>query len=464
MRMTSRIMRSKRRVRAKNADRTPRSRSVTGQKTYPASVTTPQAIRTPEPKNLLRCKHRMTFASESEVSEVSASENEFDLDDDTSECDFQSRLRKLGFGEENFTPFATPMHNKKKRRKKKEPVEVEEGGVITETAALLSEDRCPSVHSVHFAANPGPDRQKTTIIENYAKDHLVSESEDANFYEPGQRTVNDSTTNSNCITLPPIDVGQDPFEFGSASPRQYKALFSEPRIILNVGGTRFETLEQTIRKASFLRGLLLFGKQTGTKQGEFFIDRDPTLFAPLLHFLRSSSLCIPQGICRRAIADEAIYYGIPLPPKTEAQYTIIKEYISPGADPTIVINPSNPRIKRVEVKINKSSSSKICVGDSVLYKNHRSFKKGTVAKKRSAPEGEKILIQSNSDSEGRWIDATLVAKTPPKAFGLKIGEVIYTSRTSTLHAVLEELASQGFELKTSPLLENNIREYILYRK
>jgi len=432
----------------------------------------------------------MSFLSESEVS---ASENEFDLDDDKSECDFQSRLRRLGFGDENFTPFATP-RSKKKRRKKKEPVEVEEGGFISETAALLSEDKCPSVHSVHIAATLGPDRQKTTIIEDYAKD-LLSESEDTDFKETttmdNWKTTqgeNDTFRNSNCVKCPTIDVvgaydgnkGEDPFEFESVSPRQYKALFSEPRIILNVGGTRFETLEQTVRKASFLRGLLLFGRDRDQKESsdgslhqraewdnkveEFFIDRDPALFAPLLHFLRSSSLCIPQGISRMAIKDEAIYYGIALPRRRDPQYTIIKEYISPSADPTIVINPSNARIQRVEVKINKTSRSEICVGDSVLYKKHRSFMKGTVAKKRSAPEGEKILIQSNSDSEGSWIDASLVEKTPPKAFGLKIGEVIYTSRTSTLHAVLEELACQGFELKTTPVLENNIREYILYRR
>jgi len=402
----------------------------------------------------------MSFDSVSDYG-VSASENEFDLDDDKSECDFQSRLRKLGFGDENFTPFATP-RAKKKRRKKKEPVEVEEGG---RTTALLSKDRSPSVHTEHIAASQGADRQKTTIIENYAKD-LTSESEDEDFKEATELKANNNAIKEpSSATRPTAHVSQDPFEFEPTSPRQYKALFSEPRVTLNVGGTRFETLEGTIKKAAFLRGLLLFGQSTQdvNANSEFFIDRDPQLFAPLLHFLRSSAVCIPPGISRMAITEEAKYYGIELPRQRDPRYTIIKEYISPGADPTIAINPSNHRIQRVEVKVNRTRHE-IGIGDSVLYKKGRSFMKGTVAKSRTTAKGEKILIQSNTDSEGRWIDATLVERTPPKAFGLKIGEVIYTSRTSTLMAVLEELASQGFELIASPMLENNTREYILFRK
>ncbi|XP_066560039.1 SH3KBP1-binding protein 1 [Amia ocellicauda] len=83
-------------------------------------------------------------------------------------------------------------------------------------------------------------------------------------------------------------------------------------IHLNVGGKRFCTSRQTLTWVpdSFFSSLLS-GRISTLKDetGAIFIDRDPSLFAPILNFLRTKELH-PRSVNVRMLIHEAEFYGI----------------------------------------------------------------------------------------------------------------------------------------------------------
>ncbi|XP_074872718.1 SH3KBP1-binding protein 1 isoform X2 [Carettochelys insculpta] len=83
-------------------------------------------------------------------------------------------------------------------------------------------------------------------------------------------------------------------------------------IQLNVGGKRFSTSRQTLTwiSDSFFSSLLS-GRISTLKDetGAIFIDRDPTVFAPILNFLRTKELD-PRGVNISLLLHEAEFYGI----------------------------------------------------------------------------------------------------------------------------------------------------------
>ncbi|XP_072551409.1 SH3KBP1-binding protein 1 [Salminus brasiliensis] len=83
-------------------------------------------------------------------------------------------------------------------------------------------------------------------------------------------------------------------------------------IHLNVGGKRFCTSKQTLTWVpdSFFSSLLS-GRISTLKDetGAIFIDRDPSLFAPILNFLRTKELH-PRSIDVHLLMHEAEFYGI----------------------------------------------------------------------------------------------------------------------------------------------------------
>eukprot|EP00727_Mastigamoeba_balamuthi_P004921 m51a1_g14427 hypothetical protein (340) ;mRNA; f:509507-511007 len=92
---------------------------------------------------------------------------------------------------------------------------------------------------------------------------------------------------------------------------------------LNVGGRRFETTWTTLLCAgsshspSFFAALRPEGSrfaQARDEGGALFIDRPGDLFAVLLDYLRTGSLHLPRGISPEQVDQEALFYGIRLPP------------------------------------------------------------------------------------------------------------------------------------------------------
>ncbi|KAM6038258.1 SH3KBP1-binding protein 1 [Chlamydotis macqueenii] len=81
---------------------------------------------------------------------------------------------------------------------------------------------------------------------------------------------------------------------------------------LNVGGKRFSTSRQTLTwiSDSFFSSLLS-GRISTLKDetGAIFIDRDPTVFVPILNFLRTKELD-PRGVSISLLLHEAQFYGI----------------------------------------------------------------------------------------------------------------------------------------------------------
>eukprot|EP01062_Namystynia_karyoxenos_P027770 TRINITY_DN2120_c0_g1_i1.p1 TRINITY_DN2120_c0_g1~~TRINITY_DN2120_c0_g1_i1.p1 ORF type:complete len:384 (+),score=132.19 TRINITY_DN2120_c0_g1_i1:82-1233(+) len=96
------------------------------------------------------------------------------------------------------------------------------------------------------------------------------------------------------------------------------------RVLLNVGGSRFETTRQTLcAEQSFLSALVDFGARSAAADGagesappaadeELFIDRNPRPFPVILDFLRSGRFD-GDGLSRRELAElrqEADYYQL----------------------------------------------------------------------------------------------------------------------------------------------------------
>ncbi|XP_033629547.1 BTB/POZ domain-containing protein KCTD3-like isoform X1 [Asterias rubens] len=88
--------------------------------------------------------------------------------------------------------------------------------------------------------------------------------------------------------------------------------FSGEIIKLNVGGAKFSTSKQTLTCVpdSFFSSLMS-GRIPSVKdeEGAIFIDRDPTVFAPILNYLRTKELNL-KGVDVQTLRHEAEFYGI----------------------------------------------------------------------------------------------------------------------------------------------------------
>lgn len=87
---------------------------------------------------------------------------------------------------------------------------------------------------------------------------------------------------------------------------------STSRIVLNVGGTRFETLIDTCTKhgRNTMLGALFLSFNSEVKE-EYFIDRDPKLFRHILNWYRTGFLVCPAGTPAQMMEQELDYFGIP---------------------------------------------------------------------------------------------------------------------------------------------------------
>jgi len=99
---------------------------------------------------------------------------------------------------------------------------------------------------------------------------------------------------------------------GRSALKSEKEIDRNRRITLNVGGTRFETLVDTLTKhgRTTMLGAMFLAFDNGVKD-EYFIDRDPELFRYILNWYRTGYLICPQGVPIPLMEIELDFYGIP---------------------------------------------------------------------------------------------------------------------------------------------------------
>ncbi|CAF0833991.1 unnamed protein product [Adineta ricciae] len=92
----------------------------------------------------------------------------------------------------------------------------------------------------------------------------------------------------------------------------YPANMNDSRIILNVGGTRFETQRATLKKLPATRLSKLTPQLSFYDPilNEYFFDRHPGAFSQILNYYRTGRLHYPTNVCGPLFEDELSFWGI----------------------------------------------------------------------------------------------------------------------------------------------------------
>jgi hypothetical protein len=87
---------------------------------------------------------------------------------------------------------------------------------------------------------------------------------------------------------------------------------SEKKVVINVGGTRFVTYTSTLRNIENTR-LYHLDEDTihyDADLGEYFFDRNPSIFEFILEYHRTKELHIPTNYCGPLVKNELIYWCV----------------------------------------------------------------------------------------------------------------------------------------------------------
>jgi hypothetical protein len=87
---------------------------------------------------------------------------------------------------------------------------------------------------------------------------------------------------------------------------------SDKKVVINVGGTRFATYMSTLRNIENTRLHHLDEDicQYDSVSGEYFFDRNPSIFEFILEYHRTKQLHIPTNYCGPLVKNELIYWGV----------------------------------------------------------------------------------------------------------------------------------------------------------
>eukprot|EP01117_Protostelium_nocturnum_P016738 TRINITY_DN6691_c0_g1_i1.p1 TRINITY_DN6691_c0_g1~~TRINITY_DN6691_c0_g1_i1.p1 ORF type:complete len:344 (-),score=119.09 TRINITY_DN6691_c0_g1_i1:412-1443(-) len=88
------------------------------------------------------------------------------------------------------------------------------------------------------------------------------------------------------------------------------------RVVLNIGGVRFETCTSTLlRYPESLLGVMFHERNTSMRKadakGEYFFDRSPLAFEAILNFYRMGRLFPPSNVCRKMMEIEVDFWQLP---------------------------------------------------------------------------------------------------------------------------------------------------------
>lgn len=89
------------------------------------------------------------------------------------------------------------------------------------------------------------------------------------------------------------------------------------RVVLNVGGKKFETYASTLLKfPESLLGIMFHERNEHLRKpdanGEYFFDRSPILFESVLNFYRTGKLIRIPGVVREMMEEELEFWQIPV--------------------------------------------------------------------------------------------------------------------------------------------------------
>jgi len=93
---------------------------------------------------------------------------------------------------------------------------------------------------------------------------------------------------------------------------RYQHELDNNRIILNIGGIRFETYRTTLRKipATRLSRLTESLANYDAVLNEYFFDRHPGVFTQILNYYRTGKLHYPTNVCVPLFEEELDYWGL----------------------------------------------------------------------------------------------------------------------------------------------------------
>ncbi len=87
------------------------------------------------------------------------------------------------------------------------------------------------------------------------------------------------------------------------------------RVIINVGGVRYETYKSTLKnipdtRLSWLTETTVQNCDFDPTTGEYFFDRHPSVFNMILNYYRTGKLHAPTDVCGPLFEEELAFWGI----------------------------------------------------------------------------------------------------------------------------------------------------------
>ena len=121
---------------------------------------------------------------------------------------------------------------------------------------------------------------------------------------PVPKTVSGSA--SNCIN--PAMLSSTASSINSS----YQRPKNNRRIVINVGGIRYETYRTTLKliSESRLANISPTNSDYDPIKDEYFFDRDPNSFLAILNFYRTGRLHAPSSVCGNLFYEELTFWGI----------------------------------------------------------------------------------------------------------------------------------------------------------
>lgn len=176
------------------------------------------------------------------------------------------------------------------------------------------------------------------------------------------------------------------------------------RVILNIGGRRFETTVSTLTagKKNFFSSIIQH--EPPAPGGEIFIDRDGDAFAPLLNFLRTGMLHLPPSISEAAVRCEADFYCICLPqkdaPKSHGAVRVDGLYLSFGAASRSMDDEGGINVGSAVASGDVRAYLIFCEeGSAVLGRREADGQWSALRCRYSSPSGGLLLVQRETGSD-----------------------------------------------------------------